>query len=794
MKISFSLLKQYVNLEKLQASEIADTLTLLGIEVEGIENEKASFSGVVAAKVESTERHPNADKLTIATVFDGSNFYKVVCGAKNCRPGIKTAFAKIGAVLTDEDKKIEIKKAKLRDVESFGMLCSKKELGLGDGEGIIELAEDVELGLDLSATINPIFDISLTPNLGHCMSVIGIARELGAYLNKKVQYPSLQYFPDPSLKSDIKVKVEEGCIRYSGLVIKNITVQPSPAWLSDALEASGIRPINNIVDVLNFVMTEMGQPMHSFDFQKIEKEISVSLLKKEENFLSLDSIERKIPKDSLVIKDSEKILAVAGVIGGMSSAVNNETTSIFIESASFDPLLVRKTGKNFGLRSESSLRFEKGTDPNVTIKALSRAAHLIQKICPECKIGSIIDVKEKEFKPLKISCRSSRVNKIIGINLSVNEIESIFKRLECGTSRLDDEIVIVEVPTYRNDLKNEIDLVEEVARIYGYNNIERKPPLFSSSSIGHSPLYVFENKLKKIFTSLGMQELITSDLISPKMAQVIVEKSLPKSAIIEVLYSKSEDKSHLRPSLLPSFLEIAKYNFDHKNFDISAFEISKIHLKKQDEFIEEPVSALMLTGKNRPHHFDLKPLEYDFYDIKGILENLFNSLKIENFSFTKSSHPCFHPGRQAKIFIEKMEIGVVGEVHPSILLEFDLKKPILFAEINTHELLKNQKKDAKYSALPQFPASERDWTVSVEGEIPIVSLLEKISSPILEEAYLLDIYMDPKKENVKNMTIRFVYRDKNKTVSFDEVEKEQEKITSAISKSIKELEKRSHNN
>lgn len=792
MKIPFSLLKEYVDLEKMQASEVAEILTLLGIEVENIENEKAGFSNVVSASVESVEPHPSADRLTVANVFDGSNFYQVVCGAKNCRAGIKTAFAKIGAKVTSDGKEIEIKKAKLRNVESFGMLCSKPELGMGEGDGIIELPEDTSLGLDLTFLIDPILEISLTPNLGHCMSVIGIARELGAYLNKKVKYPSLDFFKDEKLKTAPKVKIKEGAFRYSGLSVNNLEIKPSPSWLKNHLESSGFRSVNNVVDVLNFVMFEMGQPLHAFDSDKIGKEIHVSLLKKEENILCLDDEQRKIPKDSLVIADEEKILAIAGIMGGKSSSVGQTTKNIFVESAAFDPLLIRKTSKNISLRSESSLRFEKGTDPNVTCPALNRVAHLLQKICPECKISGIIDISEKEFHPLKIACRISRVNKILGTNLSLNEIRSIFHRLEFQTS-IQDENLIVIVPTYRNDIKKEIDLIEEVARIFGYNNLEKRPALFKSSAAWHCPEYIFETKLKHILISLGLQEVITCDLISPKMSQILVEKSLPKSSLIEVLYAKSEEQSILRPSFLPSFLQVAKNNFDHKNFDVCAFEIGKVHFKKQEEFIEEEVFALMLCGKNNPHNFDQKPNDFDFFDLKGILENLFQSLKIEKFHFEKSSHPCFHPGRQAKIFVENIEIGTIGEVHSSVLQQMDIKKPVFFSEINMHHLMKKQKLNIKYVPLAQYPSSERDWTIPLSKDVSYISLLENIESPLLEQVFLLDLYIDPKKPEQKNLTLRFIYRDKNKTISFEEVEKEHAKIIEEVSKIIKELEKRSHN-
>lgn len=790
MKISLSLLKNYVDLNNLTPIEISEILTEAGIEVENIENENPSFSGVVSAKVEEVNPHPNADKLKIATIFDGQNRYQVICGASNCKKGMITAFAKSGALLTDgSGKKIQIKPCKLRNVDSFGMLCSKKELQLsGDSEGIIELSKDMALGLDLSTLVDPIFDISLTPNLGHCTSAIGIARELAALINKKLIYPSIQYSEDKTLSTSKKMKVEISdfnlCPRYSGLYIENITIQPSPSWLKNYLEGCSIRSLNNIVDIMNFVMVETGQPLHSFDCDKLSNEkIIVSSTKKEEKFLGLDSLERTITKDALVIRDSEKIVAIAGIIGGEESGVSDSTQNIFIESAFFNPLAIRKTSRMINLRTESSLRFEKTTDPDGTLFALKRAAHLIKMVCPSCRIAhDLIDLKMKEFSKDKIDCRISRINKLLGTKISLNEAIDIFQRLEIESKTISDDTLQTLVPTFRNDIKKEIDLIEEVARIYGYNNLEKKAPLFSSSTIANAPLYSFETRMKQFFTSQGMQELITSDLISPKLSKLIEERTMERSNIIEVLHAKSEEQSLLRSSLLPSLLQVVKNNHDHKNFDISAFEVSKIHYKKKDEFIEESTSAMVLSGKSRPHHWKEKPSDFDFFDLKGILENLFHYLKITNWMVKKSSHPSFHPGEQADIFIGDINVGAFGEVHPSILSEIDIKKPVFFAELNNHTLLKQERRDAKYKALPLFPSSERDWTISIKEDFDISSLLKKLQSPILEEAFIFDLYSPSKDE--KKVTLRFIYRDKNKTVSFDEVNKEHLRLTSEIEKKL----------
>ncbi|KPK32451.1 MAG: hypothetical protein AMS24_04215 [Chlamydiae bacterium SM23_39] len=786
MKLSFSHLKNYVDLTNLSISDITTILTHLGIEVENIENEQFSFSGVISAQIESISNHPHSKNLKIVKISDGKKSYEIVCGALNCKVGLKTAFAKVGAVLTIDKKRIKIKKEKIKKIESNGLLCSKKDLKISlDESGIIELPDDMELGKDLSYLSSPILDLSLTPNLGHCLSYIGIARELAAYLNKKVHYPSTSIKTDFSLKTTDQIKIEiedkKKCPRYSAMKIENIDIKPSPFWLSNYLESSGIRPINCIVDIMNFVMLEYGQPLHAFDFDKLE-EIKTSTLKKEEDFLGLDEEKRVLKKGSIVIRDKKNILALAGILGGINSSINQNSKNILIESAIFDPISIRNSSKDLNLRTESSIRFEKMTDPNGTINALNRAAYLIKQIYPNCKIYEPVDIKEKPFLPKKISCNILKANKIIGINLSFNEIENIFQRLEFKTKKTEENILESTIPTYRNDIKQEIDLIEEIARIYGYHNIDKRPPYFTSSKENHDPLYIFEKSLKTLFSSMGMQEIITPDLISPSLAELIEEKKISKSSLITVLKPKSTEQSILRPSFLPSFLQITKYNNYHKIFDISAFEIGNIHLKKDENYFEQSSSAIILSGKKSFYHWKEKPKDVDFFDIKGIIENIFFALRIDNFEFKKSLHPSFHPGQQANIYIDNINIGVIGQIHPKIIDKMDIKNPLFFTEINNNILLKN-KKDIKLKKISCFPSSERDHTFEISTKIPISTILEKtkkIKSDILKTTIFLDLYINPKNIDKRYITLRFIYQSDFKTISFEEVEREHTKIIKKI--------------
>lgn len=791
MKVPLSWLKEFLDFE-LSVQEMADRLTHLGIEVEAIEGLSLSFEGVVVGQVLSTHRHPNADKLQVAQVTDGSCEYQVVCGAPNCRAGLRVAFAKIGASLTDAEKKVwKIKKSKIRDVESNGMLCSASELGLSDeSDGILELSTDLRLGADLASLyVDPVFDISLTPNLGHCLSILGIARELGASLGIKAKRPDfcIQKTVGPSIHKEVKAVIKnfKSCSRYALRAVKNIQVGPSPHWVVKKLEACGIRSINNVVDIGNLVMLELGQPLHMFDADKIAGD--TLFISSETGFSSLRTLDEQdvqITPQALMICDKEKPLAFAGIMGGLDSAVTSSTKNVLIEAAIFHPSCIRKTVRSLDLRSESSYRFERGVDPNGLSLALDRACFLIQELAGADIIQGMIDIQEKETLPKEIICRVSRVNSLLGTTLSVSEMASFLERLEMQVKISHQDKMHVTVPSYRTDIQIEVDLIEEIARVFGYNNLPKKSPSYKASSILDTPVYLFEKEACKYLLQEGLQECITCDLMSPTLANLTKEKGLSQEAVISVLHPRSFDQSVLRTSLLPGLLQVVKLNANHQVEDISAFEIGKIHFKEGDEFKEPLCVSLVLTGKKSPLHWDKKPDDVDFFDLKGCAQNLLKGLGIKDFSFDASYLHTLHPGRQAQIKIGKQTIGVIGEVHPDILNHMALDQRVFFGEINLQDLLTYRKKDKKYQKLPSFPSSQRDWTLTLKHDVPIAKVFEAIrayKSSVLENYALVDLYTGEKLgQDRKNATFRFIYRDQEKTLSFEAVEKEHTKLLDAV--------------
>ena len=795
MKVPLSWLKEFIPLD-LSPQEIASTLTLLGIEVESIEGKTFSFQGVVVGQVLSAEKHPNAERLQVAQVTDGTNEVQVVCGAPNCRAGLVTAFAKIGASLTDSEQKTwKIKKSKIRDVESQGMLCSAAELGFSkEHEGIIELPTDWPLGTDLTSFYSdPIFEISLTPNLGHCLSVLGIARELGSALNKKASRPDfcIQTTVGPSITKRLSASIEnfDLCPRYALRTVQNIKVGPSPEWIVKKLEACGIRSINNVVDIGNLVMLEMGQPLHIFDAQKIEgNTLIVSSRTTHTSFVTLDEKERPIPPGALLICDAEKPLAFAGIMGGLSSSVTDATTDVIIEAAVFDPSSIRKTTRALDLRSDSSYRFERGIDPCGLGLALDRACFLLQEIAGGEIIQGMIDVKEQEFAAKEIICKVARANSLLGTSLSQSEVISLLERLEMRVKARSDGQLEVVVPTYRTDVQVEVDLIEEVARVFGYNNLPKKPPIHRSSSILDTPLYSFEKEIRSILLQESLQECVTCDLISPTLAKITMEKGLLEEATIAVLHPRSFDQSVLRTSLLPGLLQVIKHNANHQVSDIGAFEIGKIHFKESNQFKEQPCIGIILTGKKEPLHWDRKPKEYDFFDLKGIIQNLLKALNLREPLFEPSHLHTLHPGRQAGLKLGRQTIGVIGEVHPEILQNFGIDERVLFGELNISDLMIFKQKDKKYQKLPSFPGSHRDWTLTLKSETPIAKIFEAIekSKPRLLEHYaLIDLFTGEKLgTDRKNATLRFVYRDQEKTISLETVESEHQRLLEATTSKL----------
>ncbi len=797
MLVSFSWLKEFIPLV-LSAHEVAEILTMSGLEVDKIEPTSFKFSGIVSGEVLSTSPHPNADKLIVAQVSNGKESFQVVCGASNCQAGIKVAFAQIGAKIDLKDgSKLKIKKGKLRDIESFGMLCSEEELGFTESsDGIMILPSDTSLGIDLTEIYSDtLFDISLTPNLGHCMSMLGIARELAAKLELKVTTPSisLKENSESSIDSKIKVTIKdpENCSRYSCRLLEGVSIKTSPTWLSKRLETVGIRSVNNIIDIANYVMIELGQPLHVFDYDKIQGgEIIVDSSKKELTITTLDNEERTIPKGSLIIYDQSSPIAIAGVMGGKNSLTEDHTKSILIESAFFSPSSVRRVSKNLALRSESSSRFEKGIDYEEVTHALDRAAQLIQEMAGGKIALGMIDKKPVAYAGRKLTIRSLRTNQILGTSLSLGEIESLLNALNFTTLNHTEESILVSIPSYRNDVQGEIDLIEEVARLYGYNNIAHSTARYATSTLPHDPIFLLENEVRKRCIGAGLQEFLTCDLISRKLSQIGLETSMSSSALIETMHPSSVDQSILRSSLLPGLLVSVKFNQDHKQEHISAFEIGRIHFKDETQFLERSNLAILLTGNTRPHHYESTPKQVDFYDLKGMIENLLESLNLESFTLQESMLTTFHPSKQMTLHSDGRLLGVIGEVHPEHLLKLDLKKRVFFAQLDLHDLLLSKKRSTQMTSIPQFPESERDWTISLKKDFALGAFYEAINcfpSKLLKNTILLDIYeSDQLGADRKNVTFRFTYRDDKKTIGYDQVEKEHQRLKKTICNALQE--------
>lgn len=803
MKVPLSWLKEYIDLPY-PPTHIAKILTSAGLEVDGVNLIGQGFKKVFVAVVTKVEKHPNAEKLCVATVNDGTHCYQVVCGAPNCREGIKTAFATIGAELTDEGgNAIEIKRTSLRGVESMGMLCSLDELGIPgeDGGGIVEFASHIKEGTDVSELYaDVIFEISLTPNLAHCNSILGIARELSvATGNPLIIHPIVcQEDQFTKIQEQVQVEVKDyiKCPRYACRVVQNVQIGPSPDWIQKRLNACGVRPINNIVDITNYVLLELGQPLHAFDFDHLEgKKILVRDAKEGESFETLDGKERVLSKEDLLICDGSKSVAIAGVMGGSNSEVSESTKNVLIESAHFRPQSIRRTSKKLGLQTDASKLFERGTDPNGVIQALDKAAMLMQEVANGKIAAGVIDCKEQPFRKKEVTCRLSRIHQVLGTNLGMSEVESIFHRLEMKPEWDGQDLFTVAVPTYRGDVQHEIDLVEEVARIYGFENLERKEPCYRSSLIPNPPIFLFENEVRMRMIAEGLQEFITCDLIGPKDIEIVQDRSIAEESFVKVLNPTSIDQSILRTSLLPGLLKVVKYNIDQGNHDISGFEIGRVHFKQDnDHYKEQSVVGIVLSGKSRPYSWDVKTPLVDFFDLKGIVENLLKELRVFNCEFSANHLNTLHSGRQVSIYVNAFEVGSLGEVHPSILRRLDVKQRIYFAELNLHDLLHVRNKEQKMQPIPIFPASDRDWTITVPERVTMKVIFDAVrsanSSYLQEEesvSFLENFRSDKVGKGLKNVTLRFLYRDLEKTIDQKTVDAEHARVTRETDQKIQEF-------
>jgi len=789
MLVSYNWLKQYTNVEA-NANALAEKITRGGIEVEGVEYLADEISNVVVGYVVSKEKHPDAEKLNVCQVNVGEEEnLQIVCGAPNVDAGQYVIVAKVGAKLPG----IKIKKAKLRGVESQGMICSLGELGLSKSvvpknyqEGIYVFETEQELGSDVVELLglnDYILDLSITPNRADALSMRGLTYELGALYNNKVDFKDVEKEENYEATS-LQVAIEsDSCRNYVGQVVKNVEVKDSPLWLQTRLMNSGIRPINNIVDITNYVLLEFGQPMHAFDKDLVGDKIVVRDAKEGEVLETLDGEERKLQTTDLVITDGTRAIALGGVMGGKNTEVSEETKNIILESAYFNPTSVRRTSAAHGLRSDSSARFEKGIDPNMQKAALARAVELILELCPNAVVESSVGVVNKEEEKV-VEISTSYINNYLGITLSTEEIVAILEGLSF-TVEVTGENLVVKVPTRRPDISIKQDLVEEVIRIYGYDNLASTLPKFSKTTKGgltYSQRMVRD--LRGLYASLGFNDTINYSLVSEEEA---TQYTLEDHNKVRLLMPMTETHSTLRQSLIPGLLNTVQYNVARKQKDLKLLEIGRVFFGSGDDNIQPKETLYLsaaLTGEERVTKWLKESSTLDFFAAKGYLEVVFERLGLEEkVTYKKSTLEGMHPGRFAEVYLGEKRIGFIGEVHPQVADKLGLNTTYVF-EINLDEVISESKVKPKYEEVTKYPEITRDiaMLVDVKDEYQnIYNVIESVNSKLITNVELFDLYAGAELlAGKKSLALTITYSDKQKTLTDEEVTAVHEKVLAAL--------------
>ena len=797
MKISFNWLQQFVN-HNVDEIETAEILTNLGLEVEGVdkfESIPGSLEGIVVGKVLSCEQHPNADKLKLTSVDIGEKEeLQIVCGAPNVREGLNVAVATIGTTITaNGGSQLKIKKGKIRGERSYGMICSENEISIGeDSSGIAELDDDLKPGTPLDQVIevekDHIFEIGLTPNRADAMSHWGVARDLRAALIQRgrkipINTPSISNFhvDDRSRKMKVNVRRSDLAPRYTGVTITGIEISRSPDWLENRLKSIGITPKNNIVDVTNYVMHELGQPLHAFDADKIYNDIiEVKTLKKGTKFTTLDDVERTLSDEDLMICDAEKPLCIAGVLGGKNSGVSDRTKSIFLESAFFDGVTIRKTAKRHGITTDASFRFERGTDPEITEYALSHAALLIKDIAGGKISSDIDDFYPDKFEDHHVFLTFQKINRIIGQVIDANEIKSILSSLEIKVNNISESGIGLSIPPYRNDVRREVDVIEEILRVYGYNNI----PL-------NDRFDVFVANTSK-FEDHKIQNLIANQLVSNGFYEMM-NNSLTKAEYyqddeqrVDIYNPLSADLSVMRSSMLYSGLESIRHNINRKNKRLKLFEFGKTY-HKPESYQEIKHLTLFITGSKTRENWLTQHEPMSFFYIKGMVISLLQKLGLQNVQAHSTNNELFAEG--VSLFYEENKIGVLGRIDAKISRNFDIEQPVLYADLRWSELLEISKSiENSFQEIPKYPAVRRDFALLIDQDIKfsdIEKTAHQTDKKLLQNIDLFDVYEGEKlPKGKKSYAVSFTFQDFKKTLTDKQVDKQMKKLQQAFEKEL----------
>ena len=794
MKASIEWLKEYSDID-VDTLKLGDILTMTGSKVETIEQRGKDIKNVVVGKILEIKKHEDSDHLLITKVDLGNEIVQIVTGANNIKENDIVPIAKDGSELPGG---VKIKKGSLRGVESCGMMCSVGELGLDiadypgqieHGIMILDKSFEKDLGKDIVKVLNleeDIIDFEITPNRPDCLSIEGLGRETAVSLGKEFKNPrknidDLKVVDKKELEGlTVDIEAPDLCYRYIARVVKNIKIGQSPDWMKRRLKACGVRSINNIVDITNYVMLEMGQPMHAFDINSIEgKHITVRRAKNGEKIITLDEEERELNSDDLVIADDKKAVAIAGVMGGMNSEIEKDTKTVVFESASFYGGNVRKTAKKVGLRTESSSRFEKGLSTENALRAINRAVELVELIGAGEVVDGKIDVYPTKQKINKIKLDYDRINSLLGTNIPKEEMISILEKLDI---KVENDVAIA--PYFRMDLEFLADIAEEVVRFYGYDKLETTL-IKADTTIGVlNKEQKIEKNIKQVLVNNGLSEIYTYGFVSERdLEKSNIDKEIINQSIT-ILNPLSDEYKLMRPSTLPSMMQILSLNDNKKNQNVKLFDISRNYknvngeVEKGEVPLQENILTIGMYGN-----------DVDFYTLKGLIENVLEISNINRFDIEKeTNNGSYHPGRCANIKVGIDVIATIGEVHPEVLNNYDIEKRVYVAEVNITKLTKYSKSNKKYVEVPKFPAVERDIAIIVDEKVE-VGQIEKIiikkSKKWLEEVKLFDIYRDEKLgENKKSVAYSLIFRDKNKTLSDQEINTTMESIITELEKTL----------
>ncbi|HLR43517.1 MAG TPA: phenylalanine--tRNA ligase subunit beta [Pseudogracilibacillus sp.] len=795
MLVSLNWLKNYVDFGDLSTEALAEKITKSGIEVDGIEYVISETSdNVVVGYVEECEQHPNADKLRLCQVDVGEEEnLQIICGAPNVEQGQKVVVAKPGAVLPGNFK---IKKVKLRGIESNGMICSLSELSVGERfvpeqykEGIVELPADTVVGEPVDALLNlddAILEFDLTPNRADALSMIGVAYEVAAILDEEVHLPNPEVTTTEENVADyISVSSEDPdlCPYYAAFMVKDVEVAASPLWMQNYLLAAGIRPINNVVDITNYVLLEYGQPLHAFDYDLLgSKEIVVRRAKEGEEIVTLDDQTRSLTTENLLITNGDKGIAMAGVMGGANTEVNDETKNVLIEAAYFDPQTVRKAVNQTGLRSDASTRFEKGVDPERVREAGLRACELLVKYAGGKLVDDAAEFNELTIEEAQIDMNADLVNKRLGTDISVDEMGDILRKL-----RFEYEVngsdFTVTIPTRRGDITIFEDMLEEVARIYGYDNLPFTLPANASKPGGLSQAQSLRRQIKNYLQSVGLSEAITYSLVDEKSATTLVSPELSKDLVpVSLAMPMSADHQYLRLSMLPELLNRLTYNVARKQADVALYEVGSIFLSEEEKVTKQPTEhpriAGAITGKWVDHKWQQEVKEVDFFVVKGIVEGLFDFVNLD-VTYEQAKVDGMHPGRCAIVKVADKTIGFLGQVHPNIAKEKDLKETYVF-DLDMQFILNATRKELVYTTVPKYPSILRDVALVVDEEVAagdIQAAIKEAGAPLVKSVEAFDLYVgDNLGEGKKSLAFNIHFQDPEKTLTDEEVDASFENI------------------